>query len=96
MAKNNFMCCRSDNVFHQTFPSNTTQICLLFLFFFSHSSCLLFIYMAGIHYLRYKELGNTKASGKEKNLPFLLIVIKNLLQNEINLVIQMSSCFLGY
>ena len=52
--------------------------------------------MAGIHYWRYKELGNTKASGKEKNLPFLLIVIKNLLQNEINLVIQMSSCFLGY
>lgn len=52
--------------------------------------------MVGIHYWRYKELGNTKLSGKEKNLPFLLVVIKSLLQNEINLVVQMSSCFLGY
>ena len=52
--------------------------------------------MVGIHYWRYKELGNTKLSGKEKTLPFLLVVIKSLLQNEINLVVQMSSCFLGY
>lgn len=38
-----------------------------FFFFFFHTLVVFyFIYMAGIYYWRYKELGNTKVSGKEK------------------------------
>lgn len=63
MAKNNSVCCRSDNVYHQTFLSNATQILIFTLWL--PSIYLYGIDTVGIHDWWYKELGSTKAFGKK-------------------------------